>query len=352
MEELFNKKLWHQLTVELQVMVKEPSMVDKLVSIYEEFIMEFEARLDPLSLVMIGKVVLERFTSPEEAVIFVEKIGEKVKMSNEAYALTKVLVGRIKLHKYEQHKETKAIIDEVETLLSEVDGVSPVHSSFYLLSSDLYRIQGKHREFYRSSLRFLGCTDINDLSQVEQAKHAFFLSLAALLGDKVFNFGELLAHKILDSLKGGENEWLIDILFAFNSGDVGKFRALKPKWSTQPDLTANEGLLFEKVCLLCLMEMTFRREATARQITFAEISAATTLPVDQVEMLIMKALSQGLVKGRIDEVEQTVSLTWVQPRVLDKEQLVTMTKKIDSWCQSVQSMEVLIENKAGEILTY
>jgi len=351
-EEYYNKKLWHQLTVQLQALVKEPSMQDKLIAIYQEFIIEFEARIDPLSLTFIATSVLERFTNTEEAIAFVEKIGEKVKMNNEAYAMTKVLIGRVKLHKYEQLKETKAIIDEVEKLLDEVDGVSPVHSPFYLLCSDLYRTQGKHKEFYRSSLRFLGCTDISDMSQEEQAKHAFFLSLAALLGDKVFNFGELLAHKILDSLKGGENAWLIDILFAFNSGDVAKFGSLKPKWSSQPDLAANESLLFEKVCLMCLMEMTFRREATARQISFAEIASSTTLPVDQVEMLIMKALSQGLVKGRIDEVDQSVSLTWVQPRVLDKQQVVTMTKKIESWCTSVQNMEVLIENKAGEILTY
>jgi len=351
-EELYNKKLWHQLTTEIQTIIKEPSMQESLIQIYQEFIADFETRLDPLSLAFIATPILERFTNPEEAIAFVEKIGEKVKMNNEAYAMTKVLIGRVKLHKYEQHKETKAIIDEVETLLSEVDGVSPVHSPFYLLCSDLYRIQGKHKEFYRSSLRFLGCTDISDMSKEEQAKHAFFLSLAALLGDKVFNFGELLAHKVLESLKGGENEWLIDILFAFNSGDVSKFRALKPKWSSQHDLAVNEGLLFEKVCLMCLMEMTFRREATARQISFGEIAAATTLPVEQVEMLIMKALSQGLVKGRIDEVDQSVSLTWVQPRVLDKQQLVTMTKKIESWCMSVHNMEVLIENKAGEILTY
>ena len=30
----------------------------------------------------------------------------------------------------------------------------------------------------------------------------------------------------------------------------------------------------------------------------------TTLPVEQIELLVMKALSQGLVKGRIDEVSQ------------------------------------------------
>jgi len=351
-EEHYNKKLWHQLTVQLQSIIKEPSMQDNLIPMYKEFIADFESKIDPLSLAFIANTVLERFTSPEEAMTFIENVSEKVKMNNEAFAMTKVLMGRIKLHKYEQHKETKVIIEEVETLLSEIDGVSPVHSPFYLLASDLYRIQGKHKDFYRSSLRFLGCTDVDEMSKEEQAKHAFFLSLAALLGDKVFNFGELLAHKVLESLKGGENEWLIDILFAFNSGDVAKFRALKPKWSSQPDLAANEVVLFEKVCLMCLMEMTFRREATARQIAFGEIATATTLPVDQVEMLIMKALSQGLVRGRIDEVEQNVSLTWVQPRVLDKQQVVTMTKKIESWCMSVQSMEVLIENKAGEILTY
>ena len=119
------------------------------------------------------------------------------------------------------------------------------------------------------------------------------------------------------------------------------------------------------------MEMTFRREATQRQISFTEIATATTLPVDHVEMLIMKALAQGLVKGKIDGVAGSVSLTWVQPRVLDATQLGSMLDKIGGWVSSVGSMEVsflfvvcvgkevtitllqvLIENKAGEILTY
>jgi hypothetical protein len=35
----------------------------------------------------------------------------------------------------------------------------------------------------------------------------------------------------------------------------------------------------------------------------------------------MKALSLGLVRGSIDEVAQKANLTWVQPRVLDVEQV-------------------------------
>lgn len=35
----------------------------------------------------------------------------------------------------------------------------------------------------------------------------------------------------------------------------------------------------------------------------------------------MRALSLGLIKGRIDEVNQTVCITWLKPRVLDREQV-------------------------------
>ena len=71
--------------------------------------MDFEARLDPLSLVLIGQAVMERFTDPDEAIKFVEKIEEKTKMNKEAFVLTRVLVGKIKLHKFDQRKETKVL---------------------------------------------------------------------------------------------------------------------------------------------------------------------------------------------------------------------------------------------------
>ena len=86
------------------------------------------------------------------------------------------------------------------------------------------------------------------------------------------------------------------------------------------------------------MEMTFVRPAHDRAISFDEIAQKTSLnksgknlslkkmskifmKILDVEMLVIRALSLNLVKGVIDEVDERVHMTWVQPRVLNNEQV-------------------------------
>lgn len=175
-----------------------------------------------------------------------------------------MLIGQILLDELNEQTRAKKVIEDVETLLDAADGITTVHGRFYLLASRFYRIQGKHAEYYRTALRYLGCIELSTLTKQEQEQHAFFLGLAALLGEGVYNLGELLAHPVLESLKGTPNEWLIDLLKAFNSGDIAALEKLKPSWSKVADLAAQELRLRQKISLLCLMEMTFKRQANDR----------------------------------------------------------------------------------------
>ncbi|OXU31533.1 hypothetical protein TSAR_013249 [Trichomalopsis sarcophagae] len=353
LDELYQKKLWHQLTLKLETFVLNPALQkdENLVDLYNNFLSTFESKINPLSLVEILAHVIKQFKDKRGAINFLEKTEPKVKSSKEAVALCKVLAGQILLDELNIQDETKKIIEDVESMLETSDGITSVHGRFYLLASRLYRLQGKHADYYRTALRYLGCIDIDTLSKAEQEQHAFFLGLAALLGEGVYNLGELLAHPVLESLKGTPNSWLIDLLQAFNAGDIASLEKLKPQWSKVADLAAQELKLRQKISLLCLMEMTFKRQANNRQLTFTEISQETHLPIGEVELLVMKALAQGLVRGAIDQVAGTVNMTWVQPRVLDRTQISGMIQRLEGWCKDVNSMESLLENRATEILT-
>ena len=67
--------------------------------------------------------------------------------------------------------------------------------------------------------------------------------------------------------------------------------------------------------------MAFTRAANNKQLSFNEVSLKTKLPEDEIELLVMRALSLGLVKGSIDQIDKYIFISWVQPRVLDINQV-------------------------------
>jgi 26S proteasome regulatory subunit N9 len=69
------------------------------------------------------------------------------------------------------------------------------------------------------------------------------------------------------------------------------------------------AFLRQKLCLMTLMEIVFRRPKEERsKITFQSIATETRVAPPEVEHLVMKALSLGLIKGSIDEVDAIVTV--------------------------------------------
>ncbi|XP_020601968.1 26S proteasome non-ATPase regulatory subunit 13-like [Orbicella faveolata] len=349
--ELYEKKLWHQLTLKLTEFVKNEYFAQNggLVEMYDNFLADFEHRINMLSLMEIVIYIIKEIKEPETAIEFLEREKEKIKNDIEAEVLCMTAIGNIKLQQSNM-EETKALVEQARGMLETIDGVTTVHGRFYELCSNYHKITGSYNDYYRDALRFLGCVEISTMAVGEQVDRALHLSLAALLGNDIYNFGELLAHPVLQSLKGTEHEWLIDLLFAFNSGDLAKFELLRPQWQKQADLNRNYKNLRQKISLLCLMELTFKRPSHDRNLTFAMIAREAQLPLEEVELLVMKALSLGLVKGSIDEVEQMVHMTWVQPRVLDLNQIAHMRDRLSEWCDKVKTQVYSVEDQGPELL--
>jgi 26S proteasome regulatory subunit N9 len=69
-----------------------------------------------------------------------------------------------------------------------------------------------------------------------------------------------------------------------------------------------------------------------------------------VEWLLMRAMSLGLIKGVIDEVAQSVNITWVQPRVLNQDQVKQLASRLQDWGAKVDSTLRYVEDETVELL--
>jgi 26S proteasome regulatory subunit N9 len=84
------------------------------------------------------------------------------------------------------------MIESTQKKLDEVVGVTMVHASFYRVSAIYLKEIGDYAAYYKESLRYLGCEDLDRLSAEEKRVQAQLLGFAALLGQDVYNFGELV----------------------------------------------------------------------------------------------------------------------------------------------------------------
>jgi 26S proteasome regulatory subunit N9 len=96
-----------------------------------------------------------------------------------------------------------------------------------IFSINVCQLLSEPEEFYKSALQYVAYTPLDTLPKAEVAGLAFDLGLAALLGENIFNFGDLLEHPLMDALHETENQWLADVIFTFNRGQITKWKELQ-----------------------------------------------------------------------------------------------------------------------------
>lgn len=347
---LYQRKLWHQLTVKIDCTIKSSGPLnsgDVPLRLFEHFIVDFASKINLLKFAQFAVHATKFLPSPPAMIEFLKGVVIRLEEMKLHMATEPLLF--VKMHIAQHHielgnlQDAKQLVEAGKDKLDSLSGADPsVSAAVFYVASLHSKAQADFAGFYKASLMYLSYVSSDSLPPDFKLRLAVDISLAALLGEHVYSFGQLLQHPIIAVLDNGQYAWLHDLLKAFNAGDIARYDALctlhAAQLNSQPALVSNERRLREKITLMCLLELVSSLPAEERTLKLEAIAQRTHLTVDGVEFLLMKALSLHLIEGSIDQVFSTVSISWVQPRVMTKAQLAGLQQRLDTWVGKVSAL--------------
>ncbi|AJV07259.1 Rpn9p [Saccharomyces cerevisiae YJM1419] len=362
-EKFYEEKLWFQLSESLTKFFDDAKSTPLRLRLYDNFVSKFYDKINQLSVVKYLLASLKDSKDFDESLKYLDDLkaqfqeldskkqrNDGSKDHGDGILLIDSEIARTYLLKNDLVK-ARDLLDDLEKTLDKKDSIPlRITNSFYSTNSQYFKFKNDFNSFYYTSLLYLSTLEPStSITLAERQQLAYDLSISALLGDKIYNFGELLHHPIMETIVNDSNyDWLFQLLNALTVGDFDKFDSLiKVQISKIPILAQHESFLRQKICLMTLIETVFVKNI--RMLSFEDISKATHLPKDNVEHLVMRAISLGLLKGSIDQVNELVTISWVQPRIISGDQITKMKDRLVEWNDQVEKLGKKMEARGQSI---
>jgi len=363
-QELNDKKLYHQLTDALleyfdQDFWREKTPCKSIYTLFDGLVRQVSTKLNPLRFQHLLAMAVEHAESPQAALEFILSFKKEV---DDAAASATVKLGvniffralqADYMVKATNYSDAQTLLDEIEADINKAYGVDPTaYSRFYSSLMKYNEATKDHQAYFRAALLYLDYTATADIRN--QAEIAYNIILTCLISPNEFDFGDLLHREILQSLEDHPNAWAKKLLVAFHEGKYATFDETFKTYATQiqnvPELKASEKVLTQKFSLMSLVELAFQQPKSQRKIDFKKIASVCRVDLSRVEHLIMRAMSLQLIKGSIDQVNETLSFHWVKPRILDNTRLQLLQSRIDTWHIQANSVLMQLEEMTPELL--
>lgn len=348
MRDLWARKLWHQLTVALEELCARGDLADQelLVDLYRNFVAQFADKVNQLKLAHIVVSVSGHITDRLEAVEFLQAESKKIEDRLGGRALGPCLLLKMHLgHLHLQGGEVDACREAVGEGLKSLEsfpGTDPsIFASVHWLASQLHKHLKNFTEFFKSALLYLSYTSLDALPAEVQLDIAVNISLAALLSEDVYGFGELLMHPIVQVLRDHGYGWLYVLIQSFCDGDVAQFRRIfaesKADVEKQPALASAFPFLENKLAIMAVVRYVDAQASGVRRLGLADISAATSIPEETLHELLIRSFSMKLMRGTIDQVDNELKVDWIKPRVLTFGEVTEVQEKLKIWGEKADS---------------
>jgi 26S proteasome regulatory subunit N9 len=152
MEDLWERRLWHQLTLELEKFFSDPQSAGSRMRMFKDFVGTFEKNINQSKLVGLGLLAKEECkgrlhsnllnSDTTEALEFTTGLAEKVNTpaTQDAYVYALVEAASLKLA-LGQGDAVRKDLDAANKILDTFDSIDTViHAAFYRVSADFYSV--------------------------------------------------------------------------------------------------------------------------------------------------------------------------------------------------------------------
>ena len=349
-----NQHLWYQLSENIITLSQNQELQqgNDLVEFYNGVVFFVEPTMNPMKYLEYVQNMLHNYKNKmSEALQFVENIENKHKdFKGEAKIAIKILKGFCYLE-LDKMYELEDVINTTEIdFTGKFEIESTLYAQYYKLSTLFYEKKKDYDKFYNNAFQYLAYE--TKLSDEEKLNLCYKMCSAMLIGEKLYNFEELIEKDFFKLMKGSKYDWISNLILSFNSAKVDQFLSMmeqnKKNIEENDILKGKSDFLPIKIRIAALLELIFQKNKGERTLSFEEICKVCMTEEDKIEFISMKALSHGLIKGYIDQAEKKLYVNWIQPKYLGKEKIGVMKDRINAWIDKAKRvLGDLQDNTAG-----
>ena len=351
-----NQHLWYQLSENIITLSQNQELQqgNDLVEFYNGVVFFVEPTMNPMKYLEYVQNMLNNYKNKmSEALQFVENIENKHKdFKGEAKIAIKILKGFCYLE-LDKMYELEDIINTTEVdFTGKFEIESTLYAQYYKLSTLFYEKKKDYDKFYNNAFQYLAYE--TKLSDEEKLNLCYKMCSAMLIGEKLYNFEELIEKDFFKLMKGSKYDWISNLILSFNSAKVDQFLSMmeqnKKQIDENPILKGHVDFLPIKIRIAALLELVFQKNKNERILSFDEICKACLTEEDKIEYISMKALSHGLIKGYIDQIEKKLIVNWIQPKYLEKQKIVLMQDRLNAWIEKAQKVLIDLQDNGIALL--
>ena len=351
-----NQHLWYQLSENIIVLSQNPEMQQgkDLIEFYNGVVFFIEPTLNAMKYLEYVQNMIQNYKDNiAEALTFLENIENKHKdFKGEEKIFIKIIKGFCYLDLNKMF-ELEEIVKSTKVDFSGKYEIEPsLYAQYYKLSTLFYEKKKDYDNFYDNAFQYLAYE--TTISDQEKLDLYYKMCSAMLIGEKLYNFEELIEKDFFKLMKGSKYDWISNLILSFNSAKVDQFLSMidqnKKNIEENEILRGKSDLLPIKIRIAALLELIFQKNKNDRILTFEEICKVCMTEEDKIEYISMKALSHGLIKGYIDQADKKLFVNWIQPKYLGKEKIGILKDRMTAWIEKAQKVLGDLQENGASLL--